>query len=392
MFAAPRPLPLRPHPQGRRLAFVINSLTAGGAQRVFSVLLGHFAGPGTPLVGCELHLVTLDREPEMYASPRNVQRHALDTRGSLFASVKQLSRLLDRLQPDAVISFLARANCANVLASRERSRRSIISERSTPSEHFGRSFGSLFKRTLVRALYPRADGIIAVSDGVREDLIQHFRVPADRTVVIHNPYNIEAIRALAAAPAPDRPGKPYIVAVGRLVPSKNYPMLIRAFAASSFGGDLIILGEGPERETLSAKIERAGVQGRVHLPGHRSNPFPLVRHATLYASASNYEGFPNAMAEAMVLGRPVVSTNCRSGPAELLQGEAQPRAGVAAAQCGFLVPVGDVAALAEALTLMAEPGTAHAYGARAAGRMADFSLEVIGRRYAEAILPRDEGR
>lgn len=356
------------------------------------MLLEHFGAPGTPLSGCELHLVTLDREPEMYASPSTVKRHVLDTRGSLFTGVRQLSRLLDRLQPDAVISFLARANCANVLSSRERGRRSIISERSTPSEHFGQNFGSPLKRTLVRALYPRADRIIAVSNGVRDDLIQHFRVPADRTVVIHNPYDLEAIRALAAEPAPDRPGKPYIVAVGRLVPSKNYPMLIRAFAISHFGGDLVILGEGPEREKLGAEIERAGVQGRVHLPGHRSNPFALVRHATLYASASNYEGFPNAMAEAMVLGRPVVSTNCRSGPAELLQGEARPQVGVAAARCGLLVPVGDVAVMAQALTSMAEPATARTFGARAAARMADFSLEVIARRYAEAILPRDEGR
>jgi glycosyltransferase involved in cell wall biosynthesis len=368
-----------------RIVFVINSLVGGGAERVLSGLLAHLAAPGSPLGQAELHLVQLDRCDEKYPVPATVQRHGLDARGRFVPSVVQLTRKLSELRPTAVLSFLSRANCANVIAARFLGYRCIISERTNTAVHLSRGVGGWINRLLVRALYPRAAHVVAVSAGVAQGLVRDFGIRPGRISVIHNPYDLDAIRRRASSSRPVVPWENYVVSVGRLIPSKDHGMLIRAFALAELGGDLVILGEGEERAHLEAVALEAGLGGRVHLPGHVEDLFPIVAGARMFAIASRYEGFPNATAEAMALGRPVVSTACDFGPAELLQGETPDPGTVGTAACGLLVPVGDVGAMAEALRRLADPATGEQFGKRAARRMEDFRVEAIAARYAEII-------
>ena len=194
--------------------------------------------------------------------------------------------------------------------------------------------------------------------------------------VIANPVDLDAIRGQAENGAPIPVDGPYAVTMGRLVPNKNFAMLIEAFARAGIAGKLLILGDGPERDALTRKLEALGLTGRVMMPGFSDNPFPTLARADFYVSPSNAEGFPNSLLEAMSVGLPVVSTNCPSGPAEVLADltREQVGSGVTFAPHGILVAPNDPDAMAEALRAMADPARRQSYAERAPKRAADFGV------------------
>jgi glycosyltransferase involved in cell wall biosynthesis len=261
----------------------------------------------------------------------------------------------------------------------------IISERSQLSTHLRNEHQGLRRLAATaapRLTYPRADRVIAVSDGVRTDLVKKFGVKRDRVQTIYNPYDLEHIRGAALQPPefelPDR----FVASAGRLVRRKGFGDLLDAYARSTANLPLCILGEGPERENLCRQIEAMGRQGKVHLMGYARNPFAILGRAELFVSPSYCEGFPNAIAEAMVLGVPVVSTDCPSGPAELLDGvEAVGFDGVHAGKYGLLVPVGRPDLLARGIELMREPATLNHYSEMARERMNDFRIATIAAQF-----------
>ncbi|HET6620838.1 MAG TPA: glycosyltransferase [Dongiaceae bacterium] len=365
----------RPRAAGarRHVVFVINSLAGGGAERVMCTLL---RASEAERRACRISLVLLDRETVAYDVPRGIEVTQLDCRHSLARSVWSVWRALRRLRPDMTVSFLTRANVANIIASSLRGVPAVASERVNTSSHLGRGLGAALARFLVKATYPRARRVIAVSQGVADDLRDSFGVPDARMTVIANPIDLEEIRAQAEDGGPLPVNGPYAVAMGRLVPNKNFTMLIDAFARSGIAGSLVILGDGPERASLARQIDALGVGGRVVMPGFAANPFPTLRGADFFVSPSNAEGFPNSLLEAMTVGLPVIATNCPSGPSEVLADlpRAQVAPGVSFAQHGILVPLDDVAAMAEALRAMADPERRRAYGARAPMRAADFGV------------------
>ena len=231
-------------------------------------------------------------------------------------------------------------------------------------------------RLLVKATYPKARRIIAVSRGVADNLGASFGVRSERMAVIANPVDLDAIRAQAGGGAPIPIDGPYAVTMGRLVPNKNFAMLIEAFARAGIAGKLLILGDGPERDALTRKVEALGLAGRVVMPGFSDNPFPTLARADFYVSPSNAEGFPNSLLEAMSVGLPVVSTNCPSGPAEVLADlpREQVGPGVTFAPHGILVAPNDPDAMAEALRAMADPARRQSYAGRAPKRAAEFGV------------------
>ncbi len=193
-------------------------------------------------------------------------------------------------------------------------------------------------RSRVRQIYS-SQPAISVSEGIRQDLIDQFGIPADRIETIYNPIDIDRIRRLANETQSDIPTRPYFVAAGSARQVKRYDILIRAFARCDVDAELVILGEGGKHREYRKLADRLGVGNRLHLPGYRSNPYTYFKQALALVVSSDYEGFAMGIIEALACGIPVVSTDCPSGPREILQGEL----------ANFLVPVRDVNALAQAM-------------------------------------------
>lgn len=360
----------------KRILFAINSLAGGGAERVLATLL---AGSVPWRARYDIHLALLDDEPRAYDVPEWVIVHRLDARHKLLPSMTQLRALTRRLSPDATLSFLTRANIANAWAMAGRGRPWLISERVNTSAHLGDAFAA---KAMVRMIYPRAAHVIAVSEGVVDDLAANFGVARARMSAIANPVDHRRIAELAAEPPDFVPAGPYIVSAGRLMPNKNFPLLLRAYAQASPRERLVILGEGPERGALEVLAASLDIADRVDMPGFVANPFAVVARAKLYAMPSNAEGFPNGLVEAMACGVPVVATNCASGPSEILAGRSRDAiSGRIDVDAGALVPTDDVRAFAAALVeVLAEPRRSTS-GARARDRSLAYGVEQAAANY-----------
>ncbi|SEN60612.1 N-acetylgalactosamine-N,N'-diacetylbacillosaminyl-diphospho-undecaprenol 4-alpha-N-acetylgalactosaminyltransferase [Sphingomonas gellani] len=363
--------------------FVINSLAGGGAERVMLTLL---AGSQGQMAQNPFELALLDDEPDAYPPPVWLPLARLSTGGSMARGLRSLLALARRRRPRLMVSFLTRANVLCVIVGRMLGCRTVISERVNTSAHLAGPRHRV-SRLLVRATYRFADRVIAVSDGVADDLVANFGVRRDRIVVIGNPVDLDNVtsRGGEAVPLPCAP--PFIAAMGRLTPTKNMALLVDAYAASGVDVPLVIMGEGPERDVLAAQIARLGLSGRVYLAGFQKNPYAVLAHAALYVSASNGEGFPNALVEAMALGRPVVVTNCASGPSEILADRARESVtGTLETPSGLLVPMNDATALAEAIAdVMADPQRRERQGAAGHEVASAYGVERAVSRYWAAF-------
>ncbi|MEQ1810104.1 MAG: glycosyltransferase [Terricaulis sp.] len=364
----------------KRALFLINSLTGGGAERVMCTLLSHSEPERAEF---DISLGVLDNEPAGNIAPDWVDVHQFDCGFSLAKSVMAVRKLHQELRPDVSLSFLNRSNWANVLGARTPV---VLSARAHTSHHLGSGLRGAVSRTMVRTLYPRAARIIAVSDGVARDLQNNFGVPAEKLLSIPNPVDSEKIKATAREAAPIAVDGPFIMSAGRLVKVKNFDVLIRAFAAAGGGRKLVIAGEGEERGALEALARELGVADRVILPGFIGNPYPLMAAADIFILSSESEGYPNALIEGMAVGRPVISTNCDSGPSEILAEKRRHAiGGITFAEHGVLVPVGDDEAMAAAIRALDDPTRRANYGAKAAARAATFSATAIKDRYWDVL-------
>ena len=227
-------------------------------------------------------------------------------------------------------------------------------------------------------LFSQADRLCAVSEGVAADLAAITGVPVRDIKVVYNPTVTPEIADQAAAAAGhawlDAKDRPVILGAGNLIPLKNFALLIRAFARVRQARlvRLVILGEGQERPKLERLAGELGVAADFDLPGFVPNPYAFMARADVFVLPSRVEGLPNTIIEALACGCPVVSTNCPSGPAEILQH----------GRYGRLVPVGNDAALADAiLAALLEPSNA----AELRRRAAHFSVEPVVDRYLELL-------
>lgn len=366
-----------------KILFIINSLAGGGAERVMTTLLAHSAAWRDRY---EISLALLDDEPAAYAVPDWIKVHQLDCKGKTSLSIWRLRRLTTKMRPDITVSFLTRANVANWASRIGKSRPWVISERVNPNAHLGTDISGRMSRWLVRLSYPRASHVIAVSQGVADELSDRFAVPPERISVIANPVDTVGIERQSLGKSPITVDPPYIVAMGRLVENKNFALLIDAFAASSVAGKLLIIGDGPLRDVLEDHVAGYGLQDRVILTGFLENPFPLLAGARIFVLPSNAEGFPNGLVEAMSTSIPVVSTNCKSGPSEILAGTPKMEiTGMTLAEFGILVPCDNVAAMTESLEYLQQEDARETYARRAWTRTKSYAPEIATKHYWHVI-------
>jgi glycosyltransferase involved in cell wall biosynthesis len=326
------------------IAIFLRCLYGGGAERGMLNLAHNFLQQNLTV-----DMVVAKEEGSLVEQlPPGIRLINLNAQSKL-GMLPKLVKYLQRSRPVSMLTALHYPCEIAILAKRIAgvSTRIVVSEHNHLSQEAKRIPQLSVKLTplAARLFYPWADGIIAVSQGVAEDLANVTQIPKERIDLIYNPVITPEIFTKAKEPV-NHPWfqlgePPVILAVGRLYPQKDYPTLIRAFAQvrQVRHTRLVILGEGPEADSLNNLIRELGLEEDVAMLGFADNPYAYMAKAAVFVLSSAWEGFGNVLVEALALGTPVVSTNCESGPSEIL----------ANGKYGDLTPVGDRKQMAEAI-------------------------------------------
>ena len=312
-----------------RIAFVVNQMNSGGAQRVVANLSTEFI-----LLGHDVSIIMINetKEYSYYPLEREVRLVPISKIYRNLSALKKItfiSNSLKMISPDIVLSFIHHVNIYTHFAAVKNRIPNIVAERTDPAA-FPRG---RVMRLLRNYAYRHADGCVFQTAHAKDffsPLIQaHSTVIPNPVVLTYEPKE---------PPARER----NIIAAGRLVPQKNYDMLIEAFRLFSFyhpDFSLTICGEGNLRNNIESLVKDLGLVGKVILMGQVENPHYMIYNSSIFALSSDHEGMPNALLEAMALGVPSVATDCPSGgPAEIILNNIN----------GILVPVGDATAMADA--------------------------------------------
>lgn len=368
----------------RRVCFLINSMEGGGAERAVANLISLLL----PSLGVEhVELVLLDDFRCEQTLPPGLKVTTLTGRGTTLRSLSDLNRHWSKPahRPDVCVSFLARANILNVMLACRFGHKAIISERVNTSSHIAASRAEPILARIIRTIYPRADRVVAVSEGVAEDLVTRFGVSRQSIAVIGNPVDADRLATLARdAPAVSLP-EDFFVGIGRLVSNKNFGLLLDAYARSGTASSLVVLGQGPELDSLRDQTRRLGIQDRVVFAGFVRNPYPIVARARALVSASRAEGFPNTLIEAISLGCPVIATDCPSGPAEVLGGGPARTGPWPDDAHGLLIPMEDRDAMAEAIRTLGDDAERRHYAGKAAARAKDYGVNTARAAYLDIL-------
>ena len=395
--------------ESRHLAIFLRSLEGGGgAERMMvslaaafearghrvDLVLGAARGSFLGAVPAGVRLVELGRRsgwralPLLLREPEHARKLLPALRGVVphwvLGCIPALAAYLERERPDAMLSALDYSNLAALWARRVAGvpTRVVVSERNTMSLRARERRRNRGLPALAAAFYPWADGIAAVSDGVADDLSRVARIPRSEIATTYNPVVDDDMPQRTAEPvahpwfAPDA-RVPVVLAAGKLKRQKGFDTLIDAFARLRARRPvrLVILGQGELRRGLLRRAQRQGVAGDLWLPGFVDNPFAFMARASVFVLSSRFEGLPGVLIQAMACGCPVVSTDCPSGPREILAG----------GRHGALVPVGDSEALAGAIE---ETWNAPPPARQLVERAGAFGVAASVDRYLELLTPR----
>ena len=361
-----------------KIVFVISSMGSGGAERVISNMANYWAGNSWSVT-----LITLEEKNKyFYNLDKRISKVALclvgqstSTPDAVINNIRRILALRSAIKfsrPDAVISFMDRTNVLTIMATLFTGTPVIISERTNPNYH---DIGKGWK-ALRRWLYKKADALVVQTQDVLQWAIN--TVGKEKAFVIPN------CISLYLNNNPNNKGKqfrhPFILAMGRLTPEKGFDLLVSAFAKICLNHPewlLVILGEGNERLLLEAKVKELGIEDRVYLLGTHPNPVEIMTQAKIFVLSSRYEGFPNALLEAMASGLPVISFDCPSGPREIIRHEID----------GILVPPEDVFALAAAMNdLIINPEKRERLASRAIDIVDRFAEDCVMSKWENLVL------
>lgn len=360
------------------MIMALPSLLGGGAQRVALEL--------APALGerYEVTLALLEERRELSA-PEGIETVAFSPPASsaaghillAFSHVSALAKLTRQKGCRTVLSFMEQANVVAALAQRRGGFRAILTQHVSPDSQYEKK-GLLGKLILgaARFSYPKAAGVVCVSEAVGKAVEAAYGVPGEKLGVIHNP--IDQRRFNEAAAPVDGLAKPYILCAGRIhFGSKGQDLLLEAYAKLKPGRTkLVFVGDGPDKESLRKRAATLGLGEEVVFTGWRDDVESYMAHAELLALPSRFEGFGLVLAEAMACGCPVVAFDCPGGAGEVLLG----------GEAGALVPPEDTGALAEAIgELLASPARSQELKRKGLERAKDFTLESIGGKYLDTL-------
>jgi glycosyltransferase involved in cell wall biosynthesis len=362
-------------PANGRVAIFIPTFGDGGVERMLVNIARGISGLGVPVD----FIINRANVPYLQSLPAGVDLIELDTDVQRERYIKFV-RYLERVRPSVVMSAKTRDDMIALEAKRATrcGTRFFLRPGTTLSERLRARGANPVKRFItyrrLRKLFLQADGIIAVSEGVADDISRITALPRTKIHVIRNP-NITPEMYELADQTPDHPwaqkgAPPLIVGMGGLRRQKDFSSLIRAFSIvrKQRSCRLLILGQGRQRGKLLQLARSLGVREVVDLPGFSHNPYAILARSALFVLSSLWEGSPNVLTEALALGVPVVSTDCPSGPKEITQN----------GKYGPLVPVGDVEAMASAMIEMLDHPPEPAFLKAAT---ADYTLEKSTRHY-----------
>lgn len=366
----------------KKIMFIFPLIGGGGAERVLIYLMKELKKQDWDKV-----LVTFN-EIKYYKNeiPEEVKIIILKKKRSadFFKLIFSLAQVIKQEKPTLINAHLTYANLLTLFSTLISGYRgpTILNEHNFISQNLKNEKYYLIKKLLLKKLYPKATAVLAVSNGVRIDLIENYGVRAENCLTIYNPVDIERIERMSGEQT-DHPwfkeNLPIIISCGRLTKQKNYPLLLRAIKLTLEVRELklIILGDGELKSDLESLALRMGLNKKVDFLGFQSNPFKYMARAHLFVLPSSWEGLGNVIIEAMACGVPVISTNCSSGPDEIITD----------GKNGLLVKVDDEEALARAiLKLLAEEELRKKLAREGKARAQDFRSEEIISQYEKMFL------
>jgi glycosyltransferase involved in cell wall biosynthesis len=406
-----------------KIALLLDNLSGGGAEQVILNLAGYFAdqaysvdvlvcnmdGALRDKVPPHVNLVQLDAEPAIrgmvacfHANPRgiwDILRATANNRGlpKPFRHVRSVACYLRRNKPNILLAGLPKAN-VNAMISRVLAgvdTRVVLTVQihlsAQDSIVVGRRPGRVRPlRPMMQRYYHMADAVVAASQGVAEDAARYLKLPLAKVTTIHNPVITAEVARLSqevsAHPWLQQHDVPVFIGIGRFVAQKDFPLLVRAFAELRarrparliiLGGDLTSREQAENKQKLHDLAHELAVEKDIDTPGYQQNPYAFLRGAAVFVLSSRFEGFGNVVVEALYCGCKVVSTDCPSGPAEIL----------ANGEFGQLVPVGDQQALVAAMDTALDAPTA---GDAQRARADEFTVNQVAAQYLllfDSLLP-----
>ena len=373
----------------KNLSILIYSLAGGGAERVVSILLYELQK--------EFNITLfLMNDTIFYEIPHDVKVVYLKKSNPTEGGIKKLLKLLflaweykQSNKSDISLSFMNRPNYVNIIAKIFGMRsRIIVSERTAPSQEYSTNgIKDQVSKYLIRYLYPKADVIIANARGMEMDLIDNFGIKQNMKV-INNPLDVDKILKKQKEPIDIELKKFSFITVGRFFKQKNHKLLIEAM--DIMDANLYIIGDGELREEIETQIRELNLQDRVFLLGRKINPYKYLSKADCFVFSSDYEGFPNVLLEALVCGLPIISTDCQSGPREILAPDTDVgfklKEGIEIAKYGILTPVEDKAHLQKAMHLIISNKRLRAsYREKAWSRAKSFDKQIIVNEFIDIL-------
>jgi len=353
----------------------------GGAERVITNIMTHLDKEKY-----EISLVLFEKiGPYLYQIPDYVKLYDFKkkSRYSFLKLILNLNRLFRKVKPNTVVSFMAYTSVVVLMAKFiSGCRFNLVTSVRTYLSHVTSNIRlSRIRYFLYKSLFNYADFIVVPSAGVKKDLEKKFNIIQKKIKIIHNPIDLKKIMKLKEEEVKDVriKEKSFLLTVGRLTKAKGHPYLLRAYSRinEEVEEGLLILGTGEDEEKLKSLVNELGIQERVLFLGFQKNPYKFMNRASIFVLSSLWEGFPNVLLEAMVCGVPIISTDCPSGPSEIITN----------GKNGILVPPADEKTLADAmLTLLKDENLRNKFSKNGKRRAEVFRIEEILPQYEELFL------